>query len=84
MLASIILDKMRRQHAGVSVYIALPLELEPCSGLVCADYNEATDKSFPHYRVVDVSESGHDGTLSGEPIIRAFAIPIRESVERDE
>jgi hypothetical protein len=34
--------------------IAFLLELEPCSGFVRAD------DCFPHCRVVDANESGHD------------------------
>jgi len=41
--------------------IAFPLESEPCSGFARARrLHEATNKSFPHCRVVDANESGHD------------------------
>jgi hypothetical protein len=43
-----------------SMDIAFPLELEPVQRLSTHRLHEATDKSFPHCRVVDANESGHD------------------------
>lgn len=40
--------------------IAFPLELETVQRLGTGRLHEVTEKSLPHCRVVDVSESGHD------------------------